>query len=65
MKKIKGKIESLNYEFDDIESPIDFELLVELKEARILPIKYKDKNYLGLFNELQKEVIVFDSTQIN
>ena len=65
MKKIKGKIESLNYEFDNIELPVDFELLVELKEARILPIKYKDKNYLGLFNDLQKEVIVFDSTQTN
>ena len=65
MKKIKGKIESLNFEFDDIELPIDFELLIELKEARILPIKYKDKNYLGLFNDLQKEVIVFDSKEID
>lgn len=64
MKNIKANILSLNLKLDNVELDVDFDILQQSNEPAVLKVKYHNKYYLALFNELDKSIIVFDNEEI-
>ena len=64
--KVKAKIESLNYKEGYID--ISEELLYKLKkinEPLLFSINFQNKEVVALYNDISKEIVVFDSLLVS
>lgn len=61
MYKVKAKLASKELkETDFVGSPFREEELHNLTEGIVFPVEYNEKSYLALYDDIKKDLIVFD-----
>ena len=58
--KINAKIKSLDFKTIELDLPEINKDLLELLEPKILKIKFNNKDCLALYDEIKKQLVIFD-----